>query len=182
MSVIPDILPKLTQLGYWTVWSQLLKISPPLAVVVLANCGSFLSPDGTISSSSILLAQSLQHCVHSQNCSATDLFYQGSSQTVREWLHVAITRTLHQGEESLLELTKQICSFLQVKVKALRSLNWAPIFIGCLVDFLEMTLFLLQTHLHPSPNPHIDHLTLMPCPVCSVLPPKGFPVLLNLRQ
>uniref|UniRef100_A0A8C0AKX3 HECT domain E3 ubiquitin protein ligase 4 n=1 Tax=Bos mutus grunniens TaxID=30521 RepID=A0A8C0AKX3_BOSMU len=74
-------------------------------------------PDGTISSSSILLAQSLQHCVHSQNCSATDLFYQGSSQTVREWLNVAITRTLHQGEESLLELTKQICSFLQVKVQ-----------------------------------------------------------------
>lgn len=74
----------------------------------------FLAADGTISSSSILLAQSLQHCVHSQNCSATDLFYQGSSQTVREWLHVAITRTLHQGEESLLELTKQICSFLQV--------------------------------------------------------------------
>uniref|UniRef100_A0A8C0P1C5 HECT domain E3 ubiquitin protein ligase 4 n=1 Tax=Canis lupus familiaris TaxID=9615 RepID=A0A8C0P1C5_CANLF len=70
-------------------------------------------PDGTISSSSILLAQSLHHCVHSQNCSATDLFYQGSSQTVREWLNVAITRTLHQGEESLLELTKQICSFLQ---------------------------------------------------------------------
>ncbi|XP_054551299.1 probable E3 ubiquitin-protein ligase HECTD4 isoform X4 [Talpa occidentalis] len=70
-------------------------------------------PDGTISSSSILLAQSLQHCVHAQNCSATDLFYQGSSQTVREWLNVAITRTLHQGEESLLELTKQICSFLQ---------------------------------------------------------------------
>uniref|UniRef100_A0A2K6FY02 HECT domain E3 ubiquitin protein ligase 4 n=1 Tax=Propithecus coquereli TaxID=379532 RepID=A0A2K6FY02_PROCO len=70
-------------------------------------------PDGTISSSSILLAQSLQHCIHSQNCSATDLFYQGSSQTVREWLSVAITRTLHQGEDSLLELTKQICSFLQ---------------------------------------------------------------------
>ncbi|XP_061026203.1 probable E3 ubiquitin-protein ligase HECTD4 isoform X7 [Eubalaena glacialis] len=70
-------------------------------------------PDGTISSSCILLAQSLQHCIHSQNCSATDLFYQGSSQTVREWLNVAITRTLHQGEESLLELTKQICSFLQ---------------------------------------------------------------------
>ncbi|XP_029777318.1 probable E3 ubiquitin-protein ligase HECTD4 isoform X2 [Suricata suricatta] len=70
-------------------------------------------PDGTISSSSILLAQSLQHCVRSQNCSATDLFYQGSSPVVREWLQVAITRTLHQGEESLLELTKQICSFLQ---------------------------------------------------------------------
>uniref|UniRef100_A0A8C3FG01 HECT domain E3 ubiquitin protein ligase 4 n=1 Tax=Chrysemys picta bellii TaxID=8478 RepID=A0A8C3FG01_CHRPI len=70
-------------------------------------------PDGTISSSSILLAQSLQHCIHSQNCSATDLFYQGSSQQIREWLTVAITRTLHQGEESLLELTKQICSFLQ---------------------------------------------------------------------
>ncbi|XP_074742898.1 putative E3 ubiquitin-protein ligase HECTD4 isoform X6 [Strix uralensis] len=70
-------------------------------------------PDGTISSSSILLAQSLQHCVHSQNCAATDLFYQGNSQAIREWLTVAITRTLHQGEESLLELTKQICSFLQ---------------------------------------------------------------------
>ncbi|XP_058387437.1 probable E3 ubiquitin-protein ligase HECTD4 isoform X6 [Diceros bicornis minor] len=70
-------------------------------------------PDGTISSSSILLAQSLQHCIHSQNCSATDLFYQGNSQTVREWLNVAITRSLHQGEESLLELTRQICSFLQ---------------------------------------------------------------------
>ncbi|XP_038229208.1 probable E3 ubiquitin-protein ligase HECTD4 isoform X4 [Dermochelys coriacea] len=70
-------------------------------------------PDGTISSSSILLAQSLQHCIHSQNCSATDLFYQGNSQQIREWLTVAITRTLHQGEESLLELTKQICSFLQ---------------------------------------------------------------------
>lgn len=75
---------------------------------------SFPCPDGTISSSSILLAQSLQHCPHSQNCSATDLFYQGSSQTLREWLNVAITRTLHQGEESLLELTRQICSFLQV--------------------------------------------------------------------
>lgn len=72
-------------------------------------------PDGTISSSSILLAQSLQHCIHSQSCSATDLFYQGSSQTLREWLSVAITRTLHQGEDSLLELTKQICAFLQVQ-------------------------------------------------------------------
>uniref|UniRef100_A0ACB8FZ56 E3 ubiquitin-protein ligase HTD4 n=1 Tax=Sphaerodactylus townsendi TaxID=933632 RepID=A0ACB8FZ56_9SAUR len=70
-------------------------------------------PDGTISSSSILLAQSLQHCIHSQNCSATDLFYQGNSQTVQEWLSVAITRSLHQGEDSLLDLTKQICSFLQ---------------------------------------------------------------------
>ncbi|KAM6111771.1 LOW QUALITY PROTEIN: putative E3 ubiquitin-protein ligase HECTD4 [Pterocles gutturalis] len=70
-------------------------------------------PDGTISSSSILLAQSLQHCVHSQNCAATDLFYQGNAQAIREWLTVAITRTLHQGEESLLDLTKQICSFLQ---------------------------------------------------------------------
>lgn len=75
----------------------------------------FLSTDGTISSSSILLAQSLQHCIHSQSCSATDLFYQGSSQTLREWLSVAITRTLHQGEDSLLELTKQICAFLQVQ-------------------------------------------------------------------
>lgn len=78
----------------------------------------FPSTDGTISSSSILLAQSLQHCIHSQSCSATDLFYQGSSQTLREWLSVAITRTLHQGEDSLLELTKQICAFLQVQAPA----------------------------------------------------------------
>ncbi|PIO29273.1 hypothetical protein AB205_0167670 [Aquarana catesbeiana] len=70
-------------------------------------------PDGTISSSSILIAQSLQHCIHSQNCSTTDLFYQGNAQPIREWLCVAITRALHQGEDSLLDLTKQICSFLQ---------------------------------------------------------------------
>nr|XP_033812752.1 probable E3 ubiquitin-protein ligase HECTD4 isoform X2 [Geotrypetes seraphini] len=70
-------------------------------------------PDGTIRSSSILLAQSLQHSIHSQNCSSTDLFYQGNAHAIREWLTVAITRTLHQGEESLMDLTKQICSFLQ---------------------------------------------------------------------
>ncbi|XP_058014322.1 probable E3 ubiquitin-protein ligase HECTD4 isoform X2 [Ahaetulla prasina] len=70
-------------------------------------------PDGTISSTSILLAQSLQHSIHSQNCSATELFYQGNAQTVQEWLTIAIARTLHQGEESLLDLTKQICFFLQ---------------------------------------------------------------------
>ncbi|KPP69529.1 hypothetical protein Z043_111707 [Scleropages formosus] len=70
-------------------------------------------PDGTISSSSILLAQSLLHNLQGQNCSPTDLFYQGNAQTIREWLTVAITRALHQGEESLLELTKQICCFLQ---------------------------------------------------------------------
>ncbi|XP_040202102.1 probable E3 ubiquitin-protein ligase HECTD4 isoform X1 [Rana temporaria] len=70
-------------------------------------------PDGTISSSSILIAQSLQHCIHSQNCSTTDLFYQGNAPPIREWLCVAITRALHQGEDSLLDLTKQICSFLQ---------------------------------------------------------------------
>ncbi|XP_039627266.1 probable E3 ubiquitin-protein ligase HECTD4 [Polypterus senegalus] len=69
--------------------------------------------DGTISSSSILLAQSIQHCIQGQNCSPTDLFYQGNAQPIREWLTVAITRALHQGEESLLDLTKQICSFLQ---------------------------------------------------------------------
>ena len=101
----------------------------------------FLSPDGTISSSSILLAQSLQHCVHSQNCSATDLFYQGSSQTVREWLNVAITRTLHQGEESLLELTKQICSFLQVKVQSSDVPELGlQVLIGNLTGWLKMTL------------------------------------------
>ncbi|XP_069475595.1 probable E3 ubiquitin-protein ligase HECTD4 isoform X3 [Ambystoma mexicanum] len=70
-------------------------------------------PDGTICSSSILLAQSLQHCIHSQNCSSTDLFYQGNAHPIREWLTVAITRSIHQGEASLLDLTKQICSFLQ---------------------------------------------------------------------
>jgi E3 ubiquitin-protein ligase HECTD4 len=41
---------------------------------------------------------------------------------VREWLNVAINRTLHQGEESLLELTKQICSFLQVEIQSSRYL------------------------------------------------------------
>uniref|UniRef100_A0A8D3DKM7 HECT domain-containing protein n=1 Tax=Scophthalmus maximus TaxID=52904 RepID=A0A8D3DKM7_SCOMX len=70
-------------------------------------------PDGTISSSSILLAQSLLHNLQGQSCSPTDLFYQGNAQPIREWLTVAITRALHQGEESLLELTKQICCFLQ---------------------------------------------------------------------
>lgn len=86
-----------------------------LAAAVLSCPFLVLPTDGTISSSSILLAQSLRHCIHSQSCSATDLFYQGSSQTLREWLSVAITRTLHQGEDSLLELTKQICAFLQVE-------------------------------------------------------------------
>uniref|UniRef100_A0A6Q2ZID3 HECT domain-containing protein n=1 Tax=Esox lucius TaxID=8010 RepID=A0A6Q2ZID3_ESOLU len=70
-------------------------------------------PDGTISSSSILLAQSLLHKLQGQSCSPTDLFYQGNAQPIREWLTVAITRALHQGEDSLLELTKQICCFLQ---------------------------------------------------------------------
>uniref|UniRef100_A0A8C6YBB9 HECT domain E3 ubiquitin protein ligase 4 n=1 Tax=Naja naja TaxID=35670 RepID=A0A8C6YBB9_NAJNA len=70
-------------------------------------------PDGTISSTSILLAQSLQHSIHSQNCSATELFYQGNAQAVQEWLTITIARTLHQGEESLLELTRQLCCFLQ---------------------------------------------------------------------
>ncbi|KAJ8415515.1 hypothetical protein AAFF_G00424950 [Aldrovandia affinis] len=72
-----------------------------------------LVEDGTISSSSILLAQSLLNNLQGQSCSPTDLFYQGNAQPIREWLTVAITRALHQGEESLLELTKQICSFLQ---------------------------------------------------------------------
>lgn len=80
-----------------------------------ANNANFLLPaDGTISSSSILLAQSLLHNLEGQSCSPTDLFYQGNAQPIREWLTVAITRALHQGEESLLELTKQICCFLQV--------------------------------------------------------------------
>uniref|UniRef100_A0A8C7DPU3 HECT domain E3 ubiquitin protein ligase 4 n=1 Tax=Oncorhynchus kisutch TaxID=8019 RepID=A0A8C7DPU3_ONCKI len=70
-------------------------------------------PDGTISSSSILVAQSLLHNLQGQSCSPTELFYQGNAQPIREWLTVAITRALHQGEESLLELTKQICCFLQ---------------------------------------------------------------------
>ncbi|KAG9330583.1 hypothetical protein JZ751_023824 [Albula glossodonta] len=69
--------------------------------------------NGTISSSSILLAQSLLNNLQGQSCSPTDLFYQGNAQPIREWLTVAITRALHQGEESLLELAKQICSFLQ---------------------------------------------------------------------
>ncbi|XP_046872567.1 probable E3 ubiquitin-protein ligase HECTD4 isoform X1 [Hypomesus transpacificus] len=70
-------------------------------------------PNGTISSSSILLAQSLLHNLQAQSCSPTELFYQGNAQAIREWLTVAITRALHQGEDSLLELTKHICCFLQ---------------------------------------------------------------------
>ncbi|XP_030623120.1 LOW QUALITY PROTEIN: probable E3 ubiquitin-protein ligase HECTD4 [Chanos chanos] len=70
-------------------------------------------PDGTISSSSVLLAQSVLHVLQAQSCSPTELFYQGNAQTIREWLTVAISRALHQGEDSLLELTKQICCFLQ---------------------------------------------------------------------
>uniref|UniRef100_A0A8B9JW99 HECT domain E3 ubiquitin protein ligase 4 n=1 Tax=Astyanax mexicanus TaxID=7994 RepID=A0A8B9JW99_ASTMX len=70
-------------------------------------------PDGSISSNSILLAQSMLHNLHGQSCSPTELFYQGNAQSIREWLTVAISRALHQGEDSLLELTKQICCFLQ---------------------------------------------------------------------
>lgn len=82
--------------------------------------------DGTISSGSILLAQSVLHNLEGQSCSPTDLFYQGNAHPIREWLTVAITRALHQGEESLLELTKQICCFLQVSSKALNSLHCLP--------------------------------------------------------
>lgn len=74
----------------------------------------FPPADGTISSSSILLAQSLLHNLQGQSCSPSELFYQGNAQPIQEWLTVAITRALHQGEESLLELTKQVCCFLQV--------------------------------------------------------------------
>lgn len=73
-----------------------------------------LPADGTISSSSILLAQSMLHNLQGQSCSPSELFFQGNAQPIRDWLTVAITRALHQGEESLLELTKQICCFLQV--------------------------------------------------------------------
>lgn len=82
----------------------------------MSNCSYlFLPADGTISSSSILLAQSMLHNLQGQSCSPSELFYQGNGQPIREWLTVAITRALHQGEESLLELTKQICCFLQVR-------------------------------------------------------------------
>ncbi|XP_051557544.1 probable E3 ubiquitin-protein ligase HECTD4 [Myxocyprinus asiaticus] len=70
-------------------------------------------PDGRISCSSILLAQSVLHELQGESCSPTELFYQGNTQNIREWLTVAISRALHQGEDSLLELTKQICCFLQ---------------------------------------------------------------------
>lgn len=36
---------------------------------------------------------------------------------------MAITRALHQGEESLLELTKQVCCFLQVHLTLQISLS-----------------------------------------------------------
>lgn len=83
-------------------------------IPLVVNVSIFLPADGTISSSSLLLAQSVLHNLEGQSCSPTDLFYQGNAQPIREWLTVAITRALHQGEESLLELTKQICCFLQV--------------------------------------------------------------------
>lgn len=84
-------------------------------ILLYSKYSYFVLPaDGTISSSSILLAQSVLHNLEGQSCSPTDLFYQGNAQPIREWLTVAITRALHQGEESLLELTKQICCFLQV--------------------------------------------------------------------
>lgn len=90
----------------------------PSAVTDFSPCSNnydaVLPADGTISSSAILLAQSLLHNLQGQSCSPSDLFYQGNAQPIREWLTVAITRALHQGEESLLELTKQICCFLQV--------------------------------------------------------------------
>ncbi|XP_039545699.1 probable E3 ubiquitin-protein ligase HECTD4 [Pimephales promelas] len=72
-------------------------------------------PDGRISSNSILLAQSVLHELQGKSCSSTELFYQGNAQTISEWLTVAISRALHQGEDSLLELTKQICCFLQAE-------------------------------------------------------------------
>lgn len=74
-----------------------------------------LYTDGSISCKSILLAQSVLHELQGQSCSPTDLFYQGHGRSIREWLAVAISRALHQGEDSLLELTKQICCFLQVQ-------------------------------------------------------------------
>ena len=88
----------------------------PLWSSCSSGCCCTLCPaDGTISSSSILLAQSTLHNLQGQSCSPTDLFYQGNAQPIREWLTVAITRAMHQGEDSLLELTKQICCFLQVR-------------------------------------------------------------------
>lgn len=77
--------------------------------------------DGSISCKSILLAQSVLHELQGQSCSPTDLFYQGHGPSVREWLAVAISRALHQGEDSLLELTRQICCFLQVQALTLLS-------------------------------------------------------------
>ena len=60
---------------------------------------------------------------------------------MREWLNVAITRTLHQGEESLLELTKQICSFLQVKAQSSDVPELGlQVLIGNLTGWLKVTL------------------------------------------
>lgn len=87
--------------------------------------------DGSISSSSILLAQSMLHNLKGKSCSPTELFYQGNAQTIQEWLTVAISRALHQGEDSLLELTKQICCFLQVP----------KVDLYCPVDILLWNIF-----------------------------------------
>lgn len=88
---------------------------PTLFFNLAVNTFWYCTPaDGSISSSSILLAQSTLHNLKGKSCSPTELFYQGNAQTIQEWLTVAITRALHQGEDSLLELTKQVCCFLQV--------------------------------------------------------------------
>ncbi|TRY90504.1 hypothetical protein DNTS_002641, partial [Danionella cerebrum] len=70
-------------------------------------------PGGRMGSTSILLAQSVLHELQGACVSPTELFYQGSTGSIREWLNVAISRALHQGEESLMDLCKQICCFLQ---------------------------------------------------------------------
>lgn len=40
---------------------------------------------------------------------------------------MAITRALHQGEESLLELTKQVCCFLQVRLCNILTFKWVSL-------------------------------------------------------
>lgn len=96
-------------------------------VLIAVCCVCVLPSDGTISSSSILLAQSLLHNLQGQSCSPSELFYQGNAQPIQEWLTVAITRALHQGEESLLELTKQVCCFLQVPLCHILTFKWVSL-------------------------------------------------------
>lgn len=64
---------------------------------------------------------------------------------------MAITRALHQGEESLLELTKQVCCFLQVPLCNILAFTWVSLPALSLISSLPTFAFgrtrLISSHL-----------------------------------